>query len=138
MIGAGRIPRTLGVVVVSPLKTWSRGPVAVLGDAAHAMLPHHGQGANQTVEDAVVLADLLLASPLSAIEELFAQYQEMRIERTRQVHELSWRLNHSLHVGYGEEWDARNAGIRDFYPALEWLHGYEVEAELTASGLANG
>jgi 2-polyprenyl-6-methoxyphenol hydroxylase-like FAD-dependent oxidoreductase len=32
----------------------------ILGDAAHAMLPHHGQGANTTIEDAITLAELLL------------------------------------------------------------------------------
>ena len=30
-----------------------------MGDAAHAMVPHQGQGANQTIEDAIVLADCL-------------------------------------------------------------------------------
>jgi 2-polyprenyl-6-methoxyphenol hydroxylase-like FAD-dependent oxidoreductase len=43
----------------SPLRTWSRGRAVLIGDAAHAMLPHHGQGANQSIEDAVVLADCL-------------------------------------------------------------------------------
>ncbi|MEU6652625.1 FAD-dependent monooxygenase [Streptomyces sp. NPDC046900] len=35
--------------------------MTLLGDAAHAMVPHHGQGANQSIEDAIVLADCLLA-----------------------------------------------------------------------------
>ena len=30
-----------------------------MGDAAHAMVPHQGQGANQTIEDAIALADCL-------------------------------------------------------------------------------
>ena len=33
--------------------------LVLLGDAAHAMLPHYGQGANQTIEDAFVLAQEL-------------------------------------------------------------------------------
>jgi salicylate hydroxylase len=37
-----------------PLPTWSRGRLTLLGDAAHAMLPHLGQGANQSIEDFVV------------------------------------------------------------------------------------
>ena len=35
---------------------WSKGPVALLGDAAHAMLPFAAQGAGMAIEDAAVLA----------------------------------------------------------------------------------
>ena len=38
------------------LRHWSRGRVALLGDAAHAMTPNLGQGACQAIEDAIVLA----------------------------------------------------------------------------------
>jgi 2-polyprenyl-6-methoxyphenol hydroxylase-like FAD-dependent oxidoreductase len=38
-----------------PLAVWGRGPVTLLGDAAHPMLPHAGQGAAQALEDAVAL-----------------------------------------------------------------------------------
>ena len=33
--------------------------MTLIGDAAHALVPHHGQGANQSIEDAVVLAEQL-------------------------------------------------------------------------------
>ena len=38
-----------------PLESWGRGVVTLLGDAAHPMLPHTGQGAAQALEDAVAL-----------------------------------------------------------------------------------
>ena len=56
MIGAAPQSPRWGLFARRPLACWSRGPAVLLGDAAHAMLPHQGQGANQTIEDAVVLA----------------------------------------------------------------------------------
>ena len=38
---------------LDPLDTWVNGRVIIIGDASHAMLPTQGQGASQSVEDAV-------------------------------------------------------------------------------------
>ncbi|OAL06969.1 FAD binding domain-containing protein [Phaeosphaeriaceae sp. SRC1lsM3a] len=43
---------------IDPLKTWHRGRVILIGDAAHAMLPTQGQGASQAIEDAEALGAL--------------------------------------------------------------------------------
>ena len=45
--------------IAEPLPAYHRGRVAILGDAAHAMTPHLGQGACQAIEDAVVLASVV-------------------------------------------------------------------------------
>ncbi|GAA6018942.1 hypothetical protein JCM10207_009208 [Rhodosporidiobolus poonsookiae] len=42
-----------------PLPTWTKGKVILIGDAAHAMLPHQGQGGGQAVEDAEALTVVL-------------------------------------------------------------------------------
>ena len=77
-----------GLFARRPLASWSRGPAVLLGDAAHAMLPHLGQGANQTIEDAAVLAVELDCGPdvLSAVR----RYERRRRARTRKVQLLSW------------------------------------------------
>ncbi len=46
-----------------PLERWSKGRVTLLGDAAHAMLPHIGQGACMAIEDGYALADVVSQSP---------------------------------------------------------------------------
>ena len=45
-----------------PLPTWTKGRLTLLGDAAHPMLPHLGQGANQSIEDGMALATILAAA----------------------------------------------------------------------------
>jgi 2-polyprenyl-6-methoxyphenol hydroxylase-like FAD-dependent oxidoreductase len=44
---------------LDPSPAWSRGSLMLLGDAAHAMVPHLGQGANQSIEDGMALATIL-------------------------------------------------------------------------------
>jgi 2-polyprenyl-6-methoxyphenol hydroxylase-like FAD-dependent oxidoreductase len=63
-----------------PLPAYHRGRVALLGDAAHAMTPHLGQGGNQAIEDAVVLAH---HAPPGAAD--LPGYTLARLRRTTEV-----------------------------------------------------
>lgn len=45
----------------NPAPTFVKGKLALIGDAAHPMLPHQGQGAAQTFEDAAALAGVMTA-----------------------------------------------------------------------------
>jgi salicylate hydroxylase len=66
-----------------PLTNWSRGPVTLLGDAAHTMLPHQGQGVNQAIEDSMALAVFVKAADSPAdIPEAFRRYTSVRMQRT--------------------------------------------------------
>jgi 2-polyprenyl-6-methoxyphenol hydroxylase-like FAD-dependent oxidoreductase len=66
---------------------WSDGAVTLVGDAAHPMRPHLGQGGCQAIEDAVVLASYLAnsADPATA----FAHYESRRRRRARLIVVLS-------------------------------------------------
>lgn len=114
-----------------PMTRWSRGRVVLLGDAVHTMLPHHGQGANQSIEDAAVLADLLAAP--GALDgdhaEAFDRYQRLRRARTRSIQRSSLVTSELLHLPDGPETDARNAGLAGLDPWLTWIHGVDARAD---------
>ena len=65
---------------------WHRGPMVLVGDAAHAPAPSSGQGASMAIEDAVVLARTLHRSP--TIPEAFAAYELSRRERVEKI--VAW------------------------------------------------
>jgi 2-polyprenyl-6-methoxyphenol hydroxylase-like FAD-dependent oxidoreductase len=64
----------------APRRGWSRGRVTLLGDAAHPMTPHLGQGACQAIEDAAVLGDCL--SEQDSVPAALADYERRRYPRT--------------------------------------------------------
>jgi salicylate hydroxylase len=61
---------------IDPVDQWHSGAVALIGDAAHAMLHHQGQGANSAVMDAGGLSDALVAA--GSVAEALALYQSVR------------------------------------------------------------
>jgi len=65
-----------------PLASWRKGRLALLGDAAHAMLPHLGQGANQAIEDGVALSVLLEGRDPAEVPDIVQQYEKLRRVRT--------------------------------------------------------
>ncbi|SGY47476.1 BQ5605_C001g00535 [Microbotryum silenes-dioicae] len=69
-----------------PLKTWTRGRAILIGDAAHAMLPHQGQGGGQSVEDAEALQVVLAsAGPEDDIPSLLELVQKVRYDRASKI-----------------------------------------------------
>ncbi len=126
MIGAVPQSPRWGLFTRRPLTRWNRGPVVLLGDAAHAMLPHQGQGANQTIEDAVVLAEEL-ASTADVLTAL-GRYARRRRVRTRQVQLMSWAASDVLHLPDGPAAQRRNAGLPRLADRLAWIHAYDAFA----------
>jgi salicylate hydroxylase len=63
----------------SPSPQWVRGRVALLGDAAHPMLPFLGQGGNQAMEDGTVLGRCFAAA--GDIDEALSRYEAVRKDR---------------------------------------------------------
>lgn len=84
------------VRALPPLPSFVTGRAVLLGDAAHAMTPNLGQGANQALEDAVTLG-ALLESP-SDVESALAAYDLRRRPRTQRIARRSQR------VGAAAQW----------------------------------
>jgi 2-polyprenyl-6-methoxyphenol hydroxylase-like FAD-dependent oxidoreductase len=63
--------------------TWHKGPMIVIGDAAHAPSPTSGQGASMAAEDAVVLAKSLRDLPDTG--QAFALYERLRRRRVERI-----------------------------------------------------
>jgi len=100
--------------MAEPLPAYHRGRVAILGDAAHAMTPHLGQGACQAIEDAVVLARV--AGTGTGTQASLAAYTAARLPRTRMVAAASYRASRLTGMTSGPAIAVRDAGI--------WLAGH--------------
>lgn len=114
-----------------PLRSWSTDRVTLLGDAAHPMLPHAGQGSNQAIEDAYVLAGLLDGQrPIAAA---LRRYEQIRRPRTRQI-QLGSRANAACYqVPDGPLVAERNARLTALPDNVGWIHAYDAEADVRAA-----
>lgn len=72
---------------IDPVDTWHSNSVALIGDAAHAMCHHQGQGANSAILDAGALADCLRDE--ATVAEALAAYQAVRKPMTDELQRLS-------------------------------------------------
>ena len=95
-----------------PARTWSRGRVTLVGDAAHPMTPNLGQGACQALEDAVVLARALHAAP--DVASAWQMYERTRRSRAAFITRASRRIGAMGQTGESTgDCRARHAGRPD-------------------------
>jgi len=74
----------------SVIKPWTKGPVALLGDAVHAMMPNLGQGGCQAIEDSMVLAqELGSLESRNDVQSRLENYRSRRLIRSAAVQGLS-------------------------------------------------
>ena len=87
-----------------PLTAWSLGPMTLVGDACHPMMPFMAQGAGMAIEDGVVLARNLagVAAPAQVAAALH-RYETMRMERASQI-QVGSRGNNWLRSGGNADW----------------------------------
>ena len=109
-----------------PLPTWTNGRLTLLGDAAHAMLPHLGQGANQAVEDAVALGVILEGRSSAEVPAMLRAYEDLRRPRTAMI-QAEARQNGRRYDSLYESVEQRDAEIRNSAAFRRSLYDYDVE-----------
>ncbi len=114
----------------APIRRWGQGPVTLLGDAAHPMLPFLAQGAAMAIEDAIVLAQQLGKAPENPASAMRA-YENARRARTAQV-QRGARSNRRIYHLSGPEAFARDTVMRlmggtALLTRFDWLYDWRPE-----------
>jgi salicylate hydroxylase len=115
------------------LRRWGNGPITMIGDAAHPMLPFLAQGAAMAIEDAAVLADCLAKSPDDPAPAM-RRYESLRNDRTTRAQKAAAR-NGTRYQASGVEAAMRNATLRMFggeglLKRYDWLYGWRASSHV--------
>jgi 2-polyprenyl-6-methoxyphenol hydroxylase-like FAD-dependent oxidoreductase len=110
---------------------WHKGPLVLLGDAAHGISPSSGQGASMALEDSGVLAKCLGDTP--DLERAFATYERLRRERTKKMFDVGRRGDSGKYVvGRSRQWlrDLTTPIFLKLFAnpkASEWMYSYRID-----------
>ena len=100
MIGAVDAWKKFALFTLPEGHEWTKGAIALLGDAAHAMLPFAAQGAGMAIEDAAVLAKCLgeaageNGAGIPAALQRYAQLRRARVARVQRTARRNGRIYH--------------------------------------------
>jgi len=118
-----------------PLPSWTKGRLSLLGDAAHPMLPHLGQGANQSIEDGMALATILARADRKTAPAALLAYERLRRERVAAV-QRGARENGLRYDSAYSDLGLRDAEIAAHAEFRKQLYAYDVVPEAQAAAAA--
>ena len=124
---------------IPSLTRWSAGRTILIGDAAHAVAPHSGQGASMALEDAMYLGKLLCESNGEHLEKVFVDFEQHRRPRTDKVIALGRRNGQRKKRMPAFAYWIQQQMIRIFVPLTrakkqDWLLAYKVEWDFAPAG----
>lgn len=114
-----------------PLPIWTKGRLTLLGDAAHPMLPHLGQGANQSIEDGMALATILAKADRTQVTPALQAYEQLRRQRVAAV-QRGARENGMRYDSAYSDLGVRDAEIRAHAEFRKKLYSHDVVPEAQA------
>jgi salicylate hydroxylase len=132
MIGAVDGWRKWALFTVAEGGGWSKGAIALLGDAAHAMLPFAAQGAAMAIEDAAVLAKCLGATgeTSAGIPDALKRYAKLRRARVSRVQRASVRAGQIYHLtgpmALARDLTIKAMGARRMLARQDWIYDWRV------------
>ncbi len=115
-----------GIYDRAPLPYWSTARTTLLGDAAHPMVPHFGQGAGQAIEDGFALAILLENAKPADVPAQLKAYEKLRLGHTSRVQAAS-RDAGRFYRSENEDAAERNRRMAKWMSAAGWIFQYDVE-----------
>jgi salicylate hydroxylase len=119
-----------GIYDRASLPYWSNGRIALMGDAAHPMVPHVGQGAGQAIEDGFTLAVLLEGCTTGDVADRLKLYETLRLERTRRVQALA-RAAGKLYRSEHQNPSERAERMREWMAQGKWVFEHDAERAAT-------
>jgi len=115
-----------GIYDRAPLPYWSTDCITLMGDAAHPMVPHVGQGAGQSIEDAITLAVLLEECIAVEVAGRLKLYEALRLARTSRVQALA-RAAGKLYRSEHENPSEKAERLREWMAQGKWVFEHDAE-----------
>ncbi len=133
MIGAVDDWRKWALFTVPAGGEWTDGVIALLGDAAHAMLPFAAQGAGMAIEDAAVLAKCLgedAGESAAGIPAALKRYARLRRSRVARVQRAARRAGQIYHlagpVAYARDLVIKAMGPKRMLARQDWIYDWRA------------
>jgi salicylate hydroxylase len=133
LIGAVEEWRRWALFTVPDIGDWSDGAIALLGDAAHAMLPFAAQGAGMAIEDAAVLAKALSDSSgdnTAGIPAALKRYGRQRRDRVLRVQRAARRSGQIYHLtgplALARDLAIKSLGPRRMLARQDWIYDWRA------------
>jgi len=119
------------------LPRWTSGHTTLLGDAAHPMVPHLGQGAGQAIEDAYTLGVLLRGASVDDLSERLACYERLRRQRTALVQGVARQAGKFYRTDFGNA-GQRDAAMGSWMKEVRGILEHDADAAVAAAVAALG
>ncbi|MEG1709265.1 MAG: salicylate 1-monooxygenase [Acinetobacter sp.] len=133
LLGLIESPTIWALHEIQPLKHYKNKThnVILIGDAAHAMLPHQGAGAGQGLEDALILAKLLENSDLTSesIKLVSEIYEQVRLDRAVKVQNTS-RESGEIYELYSSKYSDFESVGQHLAHRFDWLWQHSLENDI--------